>query len=55
MKKKFTLKKKKKKEMALDCLSHSSSPFALDIFKIGSQELFAQSWLPTKVLLISAS
>jgi hypothetical protein len=37
-------------------LSHSTSPFiVMGFFKIGSHELFAQDWLQTMILLMSAS
>jgi hypothetical protein len=37
-------------------LRHSTSPiFVMGIFEIGSHELFAQGWLWTAILLISAS
>jgi hypothetical protein len=36
--------------------SHSTSPcFVLSIFKIGSPKLFAQGWLQTMILLLSAT
>jgi hypothetical protein len=36
--------------------SHSTSPFfVMGIFEIGSCELFAQGWLPTVILQMSAS
>jgi hypothetical protein len=38
------------------CSVNSASPFlVLSIYKIGSHELFAQGWLQTEILLISAS
>jgi hypothetical protein len=43
-------------ELRAYTLSHSTSPFLWwDYFKIGCPELFAQDWLWTSILLISAS
>jgi hypothetical protein len=41
---------------ALHYLSHSPNPvFMLGFFKIGSHELFAETWFCTEILLMSAS
>jgi hypothetical protein len=61
-KKKKTITKKKfiivvlEFELRAYTLSHSTSPCFCDgFFEIQSHELFAQAWLPTMILLISAS
>jgi hypothetical protein len=43
-------------ELRAFILSHSTNPFfVMNILKIGFLELFAQGWLGTGILLISAS